>query len=104
MNELDIKGPGEHEVGRVGGDEDGRGNISHGELRVDPGSRVDNVARHAGHVGEEGGAGEDNGIIADEAGQTEEEGVEIEEEFMASVASPLKHLEGQIPDESGSVN
>ena len=62
------------------------------------------VARYSCHVGQECSAGEDDWIIADEAAENEEEGVKIEEEAVARFATLLQDLEGQISDQSGSVN
>lgn len=62
------------------------------------------VARHPRHVRQEGGAGQDDGVVADEGGQPEEEGVEVEEEPVPDISAPLEHLECQVPDQAGSVD
>ena len=71
---------------------------------MDPRSWVNNVARHPDHVGEERRAGQDNGVVPNEAAQAEEEGIEVEEQSVPNIASFLKHLECQVPDQTGSVD
>ena len=104
FDEPDLESAGEYEVGRVGGDEDCGGNVRHGELGVDPRSWVDNVARHPRHVGEEGRAGQDNGVVPNEGAQAEEEGIEVEEQSVPHLASLLQHLKCQVPDQTGSID
>lgn len=104
LDKLDLKRACQHKVRWVGGDEDGRGDISHSELGVDPGSRMGDVTGDARHVGEKGSAGEDDGIIADEASEDEEEGVHVEVEAASGATAPLQDPEGEVSNESGGVD
>lgn len=65
---------------------------------------MNNIFGYSGHVGEEGRAREDDGVIADEAAEDKEEGIQIEEQSVAELPSPLEHLERQPPNEARSID
>lgn len=104
IDELDVEGARKDQVSRVGRHEDGRGDVRNGKLRVDPGARMHDIAGHAGHIGEESRARKDDGVVAYEAAEDEEEGVQAEEESVADLAAPLEDLEGEVADEAGGVD
>ncbi|KAI6758751.1 hypothetical protein HG530_010991 [Fusarium avenaceum] len=94
-NELDVESPSKDKICGIRRDENGRRNVGNCELGEDPGSWTCNVARDPSHISKECCSGENDGIIADEASQQEEEGIQIEEQLVANLAAHGQHLEGQ---------
>jgi hypothetical protein len=99
-----VESTGKHEIRWIGRDEDCRGNIGDSELSVNPSPWMDDIAGYSSHIGEESRAGQDNWIVANEAPEDEEEGVQVEEQQMPNLACLLKHFERQPPDQAGSVD
>lgn len=65
---------------------------------------MDNVARYSGHVRQEGGSGQDDGIISNETTKAKEEHVKVQEQPVPNLSTFLEHLECQVPNQTGSVD